>query len=172
MLSFCLVKIAMSLLHGVYLADQPFLVDRSVHKWNALKNSKNKWCEVFFRHILTYQAGTVSQNQKLEVIVQCLTWLVQFWGKKLIFTSKVWHIHPTSSPCCTARIATKLFPVHCHMINIKTLKYHFPTVCTWGVMQLLVNPIWSTILGLSPAQRRVKLQSDWNNSSFLTHRCT
>ena len=102
---------------------------------------------MFFRHILTYQAGTVSQNQKLEVIVQCLTWLVQFLGKKLIFTSKVWHIHPTSSPCCTARIATKLFSVLCHIINIKTLKYHFPTVCTWGVMQLLVNPIWSTILG-------------------------
>ena len=110
---------------------------------------------MFFRHILTYQAGTVSQNQKLEVIVQCLTWLVQFLGKKPIFTSKVWHIHPTSSPCYTARIATKLFPVHCHIINIKTLKYHFPTVCTWGVMQLLVNPIWSTILGLSPAQLRV-----------------
>ena len=126
------------------------------------KKYKNKCCEVFFRHILTYQAGTVSQNQKLEVIVQCLTWLVQFLGKKPIFTSKVWHIHPTSSPCCTARIATKLFPVHCHIINIKNLiiiflKFHFPTVCTWGVMQLLVNRIWSTILGLSPAQRRVKL---------------
>jgi len=113
---------------------------------------------VFFRHILTYQASTVSQNQKLEVIVQCLTWLVQFLGKKPIFTSKVWHIHPTSSPCCTTRIATKLFPVHCHIINMKTLKYHFPTVCTWGVMQLLVNPIWSTILGLSPTQRRVNLK--------------
>ena len=130
------------------------------------KKYKNKWCEVFFRHILTYQAGTVSQNQKLEVIVQCLTWswLVQFLGEKPIFTSKVWHIHPTSSPCCTACIATKLFPVHCHIINMKTLKYHFPTVCTWGVMQLLVNPIWSTILGLSPAQLRVK--NKINNYAF------
>ena len=113
---------------------------------SKIQKYKNKCCEVFFRHILTYQAGTVSQNQKLEVIVQCLTWLVQFLGGKPIFTSKVWHMHPTSSPCCTARIATKLFPVHCHIINIKTLKYHFPTVCTWGVMQWLVNPIWSTIL--------------------------
>ena len=125
---------------------------------SKMQKYKNKWCEVFFRHILTYQACAVSQNQNVEVIaiVQCLTWLVRFLGKKLIFTSKVWYIHPTSSPCCTTRIATKLFPVHCHIINIKTLKYHFPTVCTWGAMQLLVNPIWSTILGLSPAQRKVK----------------
>ena len=79
------------------------------------------------------------------------------FGEKTDFHIKsLCHINPTSSPCCTARIATKLFPVHCHIINIKTLKYHFPTVCTWGVMQLLVNPIWSTILGLSPAQLRVK----------------
>ena len=55
-----------------------------------------------------------------------------------------------------AHIATKLFAVHCHIINIQTLKYHFPTVCTWGVMQLHVNPIWSTILGLSPAQKGVE----------------
>ena len=117
------------------------------------KKYKNKWCEVFFRHILTYQAGTYClPKSKLEVIVQCLTWLVQFLGKNSFTHQKVWHIHPTSSPCCTA---TKLFPVHCHIIHIKTLKYHFPTVCTWGVMQLLVNPISSTILGLSPAQPRV-----------------
>ena len=126
---------------------------------SKIQKYKNKWCELFFRHFLTYQACAVSQNLKLEVTVKCLTWLVRFLGKKLIFTSKVymWHIYPTSSPCCTARIATKLFPVHCHIINIQTLKYHFPTVCTWGVMQLLVNPIWSTILGLSPAQRRVNM---------------
>ena len=32
MLSFCLVKIAMSLLHEVYLADKPFLVEHSLQK--------------------------------------------------------------------------------------------------------------------------------------------
>ena len=70
--------------------------------------------------------------------------MFSFWGKTSALVALL------------ASIATKLFPIHCHIINIKILKYHFPTVCTWGVMQLLVNPIWSTILGLSLAQLRVK----------------
>ena len=78
-------------------------------------------------------------------------------GEKIISHLKCGIFHPTRSShyiytCC---IATRLCPVHCHIINIQTFKYQFPTLCTWGVMQLPVNPIWSTILHISrePAQR-------------------